>query len=230
MQGKYELPCVPLAQQAFFFVHEAHRHQMARRYEDSAKRATKRLIRYETGLREKVTVEMLDGPLFTSRGQMAFEVFTRDPLESDTSELLVGVDEFACTEAEKKECIEWIADRAHSFIGYVIDRALEALASSGNAKEKQHILEWMFAADIYGREIISDENGEHERTVFCAEVPMTFQWCCKLFGLHLDVFQEHVLVALKQAEAHTRVRESRGEVKPGRSKAFADALNLAQAF
>lgn len=225
LHGKPKLPCVPLAQQAFFFVQETERQAMALRYEESR---TRQIIRFETSLREKVSVEVLDQPLFTKEGQLALEVFTRDPLEAaEQADLTVSVDEFSCSEKEKQQHIAWIADRAEAFIGYVLDRALEALASAGNATEKADILEWMFASDIYGQEIFEEKDGERIRTIFSVDVPMSFQWCCKVFGLRPDVLQEHVLGALKHAEAHTRVRETRGEVKPGRSKAYGDALALA---
>lgn len=236
MQGNLRLPCVPIAQQAFFFVAPEQRQLMADNYEEQERRNRRRFVRYQTHLQQKIRVEVLDQPLFTLEGQQTFESFTCDPLEAaDEAELLEACDELACSEKERQEIIAYFAERPQQFVGYVLDRAFDALACIGNAKEKAHILEWMFAADILGHvvETVEEKFGDQvytaeiSRPIFSVDEPMTFQWCCKVFGLRPDVYQEQILDNLKRAEAETRFRETKGELRPGRHKTFRDAFEFA---
>lgn len=238
MQGKLSLPCVPIEQQAFFFVDPEERDIMARKYEDQTRKLNQRFVQYRTRLQQKIRIEVLEQPLFTLEGRGVLESFTRDPLdEPEQGELLDVCETLACTEQEKQEIIEYFSERPLQLVGYVLDKAFDALACIGNAKEKAHILEWIFAADIMGAVIeeveTEDEEGhmtvsEITRTIFAVDQPFTFQWCCKLFGLRPDVKQEQILQALKRAEQDTLIRESKGEIKAGRHKTFKDALALAK--
>ncbi|MGH7428305.1 MAG: hypothetical protein ACREJ4_08100, partial [Candidatus Methylomirabilaceae bacterium] len=108
------------------------------------------------------------------------------------------------------------------------DQAVEALASVGNAKEKAHILQWMFAADIHGHIIQETDGQELTRPIFSRDVPMTFQWCCRVHGLNVERFQDSVLGALKFAEAEIRSREVKGELKPGRHLVYRQARALVE--
>jgi hypothetical protein len=227
MRGKPALPSVPLTQQAFFFVDADDRQQMADQYERQRLKHIKRFIRNTEDAAPVVRVEVLIQPIFTKQGQQAFEVFTADPLEApDESAGVAGDEQFACGEQEKAEIINWFADRAEQFIGYVIDQAVEALASIGNAQEKAHILQWMFAADIHGYVIQEFDGQELTRPIFSRDVPMTFQWCCRVHGLSVERFQQSVLDALKFAEAEIRNRENNGELKPGRHLVYRQAREL----
>lgn len=239
MQGKRALPCVPLEQQAFFFVDQKERVEMARNYETQSNKR-QRIVQINTRLLpEKVRVEVLEQPLFTQEGQRALRTYATDPLLAPDSGGSEEDDELNCSEKERVECIEYLADHALQFVGYVMDMALDALASIGNAKQKAFILEWMFAADILGvviEEIESeDQDGqktivETTRTLFAVDEPFTFQWCCKLFGLRPDEWQTQVLRSLERAEKETLIRENNGEVKSGRHKTYQDALALAKSL
>lgn len=227
MRGKLTLPCVPLTQQAFFFVKPDVRQRMAERYEQQLQRQQSRFIRNTENLAPRVQVAVLNQPIFTREGQMAFEVFTMDPL--DAPDAVPEVDEqFSCSEAEKAEIIEWFGARSEQFIGYVIDQAIEALASIGNASEKAHILQWMFAADIHGYIEQEVDGTTLARAVFSRDVPMTFQWCCRVHGLNVARFQDAVLDALRCAEAEIRDREKKGQLKPGRHLVYRNARALVE--
>jgi hypothetical protein len=236
VQGRLTLPCVPLTQLAFNFVSSHDRQQMAVNYEEHAQRVLKRILRRasvpipELG---DVRIDILEQPLFAS--------VAHDPpagvdgsLEFDEADEPGSHDEFSCSEEEKQEHIEWIAEHAHQFIGFVMDRAMDVLASHGNAREKAHIIEWMFAADIAGylhyEDQFEDEKVELKRPVFSVDVPMTFQWCCKVFGLRVDEYQERILDALKEAVAHSRDRENQGQLRRSQYQVYQAAHNLAAAL
>src|SRR4051794_29243534 len=105
MRGKLTLPCVPLTQQAFFFVQPDVRQEMAERYEQQLRQKS-RFIRNTQDTVPMVRVEVLNQPIFSREGQMAFEVFTMDPLEAPDA--VPQVDEqFSCSEAEKAQIIDW---------------------------------------------------------------------------------------------------------------------------
>lgn len=242
MQGRLGLPCVPLTQQAFSFVSETDRHSMAAKYEMQVRRALKRIDRISPAVLADLRVEVLEQPLFATADQGASSVPNLD--HADESEVLETMDEFSCSEAEKQEHIDWIAARPERFVGYVLDQAFDVLAGIGNAREKAHIIEWMFAADIHGylhytekaardcgdTEGESDETVELVRPIFSVDIPFTFQWCCKVFGLRADEYQTQVLDALNEAIAFTREREKQGELKPGRHKVYQDTHQLASAL
>lgn len=227
MRGKPALPSVPLTQQAFPFVDDDDRQKMGERYERERLKRIRRFIRNTDDTTPVVRVEVLNQPIFTPEGLTAIEVFTTDPMDApDDSPGVSEEEQLVCDEQEKTEIINWFADRAEQFIGYVIDQAVEALASIGNAKEKAHILQWMFAADIHGYVIEEIEGQELTRPIFSRDVPMTFQWCCRVHGLSVERFQQSVLDALKFAEAEIRNREINGELKPGRHLVYRQAREL----
>lgn len=229
MQGKYTLPSVPLTQQAFFFVDTDARQQMDELYESQRLKQERRFIHNTETNAPVVRVEVLNQPIFTRQGREALEEYSIDPIDTPV-ELLDEVedDAIAASEQEKEEIKEWFADRPEQFIGYVIDQAIESLASVGNAKEKKHQIEWIFAGNLYGHEIITVDGKDVTRPVFSRDVPMTFQWCCRVYGLNAERFQEKLLSALKHAESETRIREERGELKAGRHNVFRDARVLAE--
>lgn len=229
MQGKFTLPCVPLTQQAFFFVDSDARQQMDELYETQRLKQQRRFIHNTKTNAPVVRVEVLNQPIFSLKGLQAFEEFSIDPLDSPEESLDEAIDDpLSASEQEKQEIIEWFADRPEQLVGYVIDQAIESLASVGNAKEKKHQIEWIFAGNLYGHEIITVDGKDVTRPVFARDVPMTFQWCCRVYGLNAERFQEKLLAALKHAETDTRSREERGELKAGRHNVFRDARVLAE--
>lgn len=243
MQGRLGLPCVPLTQQAFSFVSPEDRQAMAANYEGHGRRTLKRTYKLQIADLANVRVEVLQQPLFAQADSDAAPVPDLDAAaDFGDAETL---DEFSCSEAEKREHIEWIADRPEQFIGYVLDMAFDTLASIGNAREKAHIIEWMFAADIHGylhyvekaaRDSGDDADGEDDdsveltKPIFSVDIPFTFQWCCKVFGLRADEYQARVLDALKEAIAFTRERENQGELKPGRHQVYQATHQLASSL
>ena len=253
-----------MTQQAFCFVSPEERQAMADKYEGWLKRALKRTGKLPRQNPDDVRVELAPAslPLFAGPRQAENEAtqvvrieVLQQPLfafaddrvqvpELDAIDEAVAPtedDEFSCSEEEKQEHVAWLADRPEQFVGYVLDQAFDVLAGIGNAREKAHIIEWMFAADIHGylhyvEEVPSDDDGapggkvervQLTRPIFSVDVPMTFQWCCKVFGLRADAVQARVLDALKDAIAHTRERERNGELKPGRHNVYVAAHQLA---
>lgn len=224
MRGKPELPCVPLTQQAFYFVDPAIRQQMDDRYRY---RTTRDFIKNTDVCAPKVRLEVLNQAILTKAGQQALFQFTTDPLDSP-DELPVDDDIASCTEAERIEIVKWFCDRAEQFVGYVIDQAIETLASIGNARGKLETIEWMFAPDIVGHYIETVRGMDCKVPLFAHYKPMTFQWCCRVHGLSPERFQTAVLEALRVAEADTRLREEHGKLKPGRHHAYRDARTYAE--
>jgi hypothetical protein len=244
VQGRLGLPCVPLTQQAFSFVSETDRHSMAVNYEMKVRRALKRIDRISPALLADLRVDVLEQPLFATADQgAASSVPNLEP--ADETEAFEGSDEFSCSETEKQEHIDWIVSQPERFVGYVLDSAFDVLAGIGNAREKAHIIEWMFAADIHGylhytekaaRDCGDDTQAEKDdivelvKPIFSVDIPFTFQWCCNVFGLRADEYQAQVLDALNEAIAFTRERENQGELKPGRHKVYQDTHQLASAL
>lgn len=243
MQGRLGLPCVPLTQQAFSFVSPEDRQEMAANYEGHGRRTLKRNDKLQLAGLANVRIEVLQQPLFANaNGEAAVVPELEEVADTGGPEPL---DEFSCSEAEKREHIEWIAGRPEQFVGYVLDRAFDVLADIGNAREKAHIIEWMFAADIHGylhyvekaaRDSGDDADGEEDdsveltKPIFSVDIPFTFQWCCKVFGLRADEYQARVLDALKEAIAFTRERENQGELKPGRHQVYQATHQLASSL
>lgn len=124
---------------------------------------------------------------------------------------------FTATEAEKRECIQYMADRADLFTVWFIDRSFDCLASVGNVEGKIETLQWIFAPTFDG-EVLS-RDGTHRIPVLNSHVPFTFRWFCRLLGLDVSRFQEALIDAIQDAQCN---------VKPDRRHSFDKLLCAAK--
>lgn len=180
----------------------------------------------------KIRVEVLNQPILKPESANALRSLRERPQDHYTRDLLAQLSEdpFEATEEEKKQDIEWFCDHIEHLAEILIIGSLETLAGVGSAKEKNHVIEWMFAGDIYGHNVKEVDGGTITRTIYSKDVPMTFQWCSRMSGLSAERLREAVLEALRVAEKEATLREQRGKLKPGRHLVYREARVLAETY
>lgn len=100
---------------------------------------------------------------------------------------------------EKREHIEAIADHPELFVAWFLERNLRVLSGVGSRRAKLETLDWILAPDIDGEVLLRD--GSRRVPVFTDKVPLSFTWCCKLFGLsrerYVDGLREEIASAMQ---------------------------------
>lgn len=218
MQGNLSSPSVLHEQMTFPFPKET------RLGHDSSSNSNPRHL--------NIRVEVLNQPILKPESANALRGLRGRSQDCYTRDLWDGLSEdpLEATEADKQQDIEWFCDHIEHLAEILIIGSLETLAGVGNAKEKSHAIEWMFAGDIYGHNVKVVGGCSVTRTIYSKDVPMTFQWCSRMSGLSAERLREAVLVALRVAEKETTFREQRGELKPGRHLVYKSARVLAETF
>lgn len=175
-------------QLSFDFLMEPHEAQEALRVIDAtASEHTERAAPVHLDLTDVAPL----APIATKAGpeHRTVEIESPDEIEGDD-----------CSEAEKRECVEFLADHAVEFCEYFLTYNLKILTTRGNPVEKKSVIEWMFAPDQDGHVWDFSESLDGKKVpVVNHRVPFTFQWICRVLGLCQDEIRAGVIHQLRIA-------------------------------
>lgn len=101
---------------------------------------------------------------------------------------------------EKQADIDALADHAELFVAWFMERNLRTLTGVGSRKAKLDTLDWILAPDIDGDVMLRD--GSRRVPVFTDKVPLSFTWCCKLFGLSRERYVDGLRAEIAGAIEH----------------------------
>lgn len=94
---------------------------------------------------------------------------------------------------------EWTDNGLAQLFGNLLDQSMMALNCKGNAKQKEEVLQWIYAPSLY-----LDSRGN---VVQARDIPSTFQFCCRLARENPETywdFIEKFVEADLRGEIHER--------------------------
>lgn len=211
---------VPLSQQAFPFVTDEEKHDMAKAYDKNQGRRLYRILR-NTKL-ANITIELLNGSVFTPKGEQRLKDL--DHAYSSQLEIPFTFNKEP-TEQDRVEDCEAFLRCLPAFLDCMLTTTLEKLADVGGADEKIDTLEWVYAGDT--RAIDLWVKGRR-KSVLLKQIPMTFNWVCAQLGLDPDELREGIESALLESQRIAKQKISTGKLLPNKGAALSDAINFIQ--
>ena len=209
---------VPLTQQAFGFVTDEEKLEMASAYDKQQERRLYVALR-NTRL-ANITIEVLKSTVFTLKG----EQHLRSLEQTDSPQIELGLTlNKEPTEADKEEDCDAFMRCLPAFLDCMLTTALQKLADVGGAEEKIDTLEWVYAGDT---EFIELWIKGRRKSVQLRSIPMTFNWVCTQLGLNPDDLRQGIEAVLLESQRIANQKIGMGKLMPNKGTALGSAINF----